>query len=554
MIEQKKYDVAIVGGGLSGLCLALQLKKSVPQSQILVVERSTFPQPEAAHKIGESSVESASHYLENILELGDLLERELRKFGLRFFMSNEDNKDITRRTECGPSHYLSFPSYQIDRGQFENGLADRVRELGIALIDGSEVESISLNSDLHSVGITCGDEHAVVTCRWVVDASGRRSLLKKKLALEHTNRHAVNAAWFRVDHVINPDDWADDPKWSHRLHESRHLSTNHFMGDGYWVWLIPLAKGRTSVGIVTDGKTHPFHKISNFSNAMAWLDEFEPQLKSVVDQHLKERMDFGALKNYSHDVKQVYSNERWCLTGDAGAFIDPLYSPGSDFIGISNSFVTDLITRDLGKENIDERVELYDQSFRSLSRTYLATYHRQYTLMGHPRIMITKIIWDFLMYWGGIALIFRSGRLTDPDFMKSANSSLQSFAYLNISTQSFFRKWAKLSTTSDCPPDLFVDYANQPFLTELNQKLTLEHDDQSLLQQLESNLILAKGLRAEIEAEAFFQTPEIGKGQSAPTTSYLEDVFHSMSGDQEPRRSTLSPEPSSSEELSSRGV
>ena len=51
--------------------------------------------------------------------LGD----ELRKFGLRFFMSHDGNRDIASRLECGPSHFLYVPSYQIDRGRFENGLA-----------------------------------------------------------------------------------------------------------------------------------------------------------------------------------------------------------------------------------------------------------------------------------------------------------------------------------------------------------------------------------------------------------------------------------------------
>ena len=112
-------------------------------------------------------------------------------------------------------------------------------------------------------------------------------------------------------------------------------------------------------------------------------------------------MDFHALKNYSHDVKQTFSAERWCLTGDAGVFVDPLYSPGSDFIGIANGFVSDLIDRDLRGESIDDLAEIYDQSYRSLGRTFLVTYHRQYPLMGKPRVMTVKVVWDFVMYWGG---------------------------------------------------------------------------------------------------------------------------------------------------------
>src|SRR6478752_2757229 len=63
------YDVAILGGGLAGLTLALQIKKSRPATRILVIDKQTHPVPEAAHKVGESTVEIAAHYLRDILGL-----------------------------------------------------------------------------------------------------------------------------------------------------------------------------------------------------------------------------------------------------------------------------------------------------------------------------------------------------------------------------------------------------------------------------------------------------------------------------------------------------
>lgn len=538
---RKEYDVVIAGGGLAGLCLALQIKKTVPEATVVVAERSTLPNPEAAHKVGESSVEAASHYFQSVLGLDELLSKELRKFGLRFFMTDGDNTDITTRTECGPSHYLYFPSYQIDRGHFENALAARAHEAGIDFIDNCQVESFSLSPKNHSVSLSQSGEKIQIECRWIVDATGRMSLLKKKLSLDQPNRHQVNAAWFRIDHALDPDDWSSNTLWKQRLQESRRMSTNHFMGEGYWVWLIPLVNNRTSVGIVADGKTHPFNEISTFPKAFSWLQKFEPQLASVLSEHLKDRMDFSALKNYSHGVKQMYSHERWCLTGDAGAFVDPLYSPGSDFIGIANGFSCDLIARDLRGEPIDEIAKNYDQSFRSLIRTFLATYQRQYSLMGHPRIMVTKIMWDFVMYWGGIALLFRANKLCDIEFMSKANPLLQAFAYTNIGMQSFFRKWARSSQELNCPPNSFIDYADQKFLAELNRQLTLEHDDESLLAQLNQNLELARNLKREIIAEASRQAPRLNKNESRPTTHHLQSIFRLM--DTQP--STLATRPPS---------
>jgi len=540
------YDVVIAGGGLSGLCLALQLKQRTSSIDILVLEKLNLPNPEAAHKVGESSVEAASYYFEDVLKVGDLLAEELPKFGLRFFMSSGDNSDIESRVECGPSHYLYFPSYQIDRGRFENGLANRAREAGVEIVDGCRVGNFRLGEDSHLVSLKTSGESKDVACRWLVDATGRASLLKKKLDLDHPNRHNVNAAWFRIDHAIDPDEWSSDLEWRGRLKESRRLSTNHFMGPGYWVWLIPLAKDRTSVGIVVDEGFYPFEEISSFPKALKWLDTHEPQCASVIKDHIDHRMDFRALKDYSHDVSQVYSADRWCLIGDAGNFVDPLYSPGSDFIGISNGFVSDLIGRDLAGEPIRTAIEVYDQSFRSLSRTYLATYHRQYSLMGYPLIMITKIVWDFAMYWGGIALLFCSNKFCDREFMERVNPLLQEFAFMNLGMQALFRKWAQSSEGTNHQVGSFVDYSEIEFLAELNRRLTLEYEDEALIAQLSQNLVLANELKLEITSEASRSSNLFFVDDVRPATGHLKAMFETLRGRTSPVESDLESKPEDS--------
>ena len=79
-----KYDVAIVGGGLAGLSLAIQLVQRVPTLSVVVVESNPHPVPAAAHKVGESLVELASYYFAEVLGLKKHLDdQQLPKLGLR---------------------------------------------------------------------------------------------------------------------------------------------------------------------------------------------------------------------------------------------------------------------------------------------------------------------------------------------------------------------------------------------------------------------------------------------------------------------------------------
>lgn len=140
-----KYDVIILGGGLAGLTLAIQLRQRFDTMTILVIEHRKHPVPEAAHKVGESSVEIGAHYFDTVLGLKDHLDKhQLRKFGLRYFIYSQVREDIEGVTEMGASRFLPTPSYQLDRGIFENYLTEHGRELGITILDGAVVRQIDL--------------------------------------------------------------------------------------------------------------------------------------------------------------------------------------------------------------------------------------------------------------------------------------------------------------------------------------------------------------------------------------------------------------------------
>ena len=144
---EMQHDVVILGGGLAGLTLSIQLRQKFPSLDILVLERRRHPVPEAAHKVGESSVEIGAHYFDTVLGLKEhLTQHQLKKFGLRYFFFPEVRTDIENVAELGGSRYLPTPSYQLDRGIFENYLSEYARELGVHFVDGAVVRGIDLGA------------------------------------------------------------------------------------------------------------------------------------------------------------------------------------------------------------------------------------------------------------------------------------------------------------------------------------------------------------------------------------------------------------------------
>src|SRR6185312_14250438 len=146
-------DVLILGGGLAGLTLALQLRARFPALSIRVLERRVERPRAAAHKVGESTVEIGADYFSDVLGLRDHLDKQqIRKFGFRFFFS-EGREDLDGATELGVSRVLDTPTWQLDRGVFENFLIDEVRARGIVFDAGCVVRALDVGSDgaLHAV-------------------------------------------------------------------------------------------------------------------------------------------------------------------------------------------------------------------------------------------------------------------------------------------------------------------------------------------------------------------------------------------------------------------
>ena len=447
MSDQREFDVVICGGGLAGLTLARHLKLDQPELSVAVIDRLTRPLPEAAFKVGESSIELGTYYFGQVLKLDRYFRtKHLPKFGLRFFLG-KSHEPLTQRPEAGQTMFPPVPSYQIDRGRLETDLREFVAEMGVILFEGCSVDDIELAEGDTAHIIRCrrkdDSESFTLTGHWVVDALGRRRLLQTKLGLKREHEHRASAAWWRYTGRIDVDVMGtqDGSKFPHQLIEDRYFSTNHMMDRGYWVWFIPLGSGNTSVGIVTDDDIHPQNTYGkSYEQALEWLQKNEPKVWEFV-RNLPP-MDFLSLKRYSYASAQVFSHTRWSCVGEAGFFLDPLYSYGSDFIAVTNTLTVEMIRRERAGSLTEKMVADYNRLvLDNLYKICLGFYEGMYKIFGHPQIFTPKLTWDTAIYWSWMYQLYVQGMLLNPT--EDVFALGERFRQLNTRVEKLLADWSE---------------------------------------------------------------------------------------------------------------
>lgn len=431
------YDAVVIGGALAGAACATLLLRRLPEARVLVVERSE----RFERKVGEATVEVSGAFLHRDLGLYDHLSRHhLPKHGLRYWMHADADDTLETMTEIGPSTLPDLPSFQLDRPTLDRHLLETAAAAGAEVLRPAKVQSVDLGWPESRIELATPDGRRTVRSRWVLDASGRQAFLARRLGLQELFEDAQQTAsmWarWRGVHDLDTIEVGEGRRRRRlpRIAASRRLATNHFCGRGWWCWVIPLAGGATSIGLVYDKSLYepPAAPGVERDTLRARYEHFVrtmPGLRELVAEATIERLDdrgsvddFMALAQLPYTTRR-YAARGWALLGDAASFIDPFYSPGLDHAAMSVHATVDLVARHLGGEldgsRLDAELTRHDQAFRrSIHRWHDAIYHGKYELLGDADCVHCAFMVDTALYYLGVVtpVYTEAEAMTNPPF------------------------------------------------------------------------------------------------------------------------------------------
>jgi flavin-dependent dehydrogenase len=453
MRTAEHYDVVIIGAGLAGLSLARHLLLHSDKKILLVDRRSEIPPKK--QKVGESTVQVSAYYYAKVLDLEEhLLTEHFLKYNLRYYWKTpgQPNDCFEQYSQAYILKLSNICCYQLDRNKFEGEMLRLNRENPRFTFYAPAAEmSAALSDDgPHSLSLKVGGERLRLTADWVVDTSGRGKFLARRMGLDKENpiRHGATFLW--VDGLVNIDKLTRLSPKGIRLKRDRAatghtpfwLATNHFMGEGFWFWVIPL-HGKTSLGLVYDNQTFPRERVSTAEKLIEWVCEEFPLF--ARDLPRRKILDKSSFKDFSYDCAQTISRARWALSGEAGRFTDPLYSPGSDLISLHNTLIADaILTADAGE--LAAKCWLYEQVMEVFYQGTVPAYAVTYDALGDQEAFVLKYTWELSLYFAFYVFPFINDLFTDRLFLFSYLGKFSRLGPINRNLQAFisaYYRWKK---------------------------------------------------------------------------------------------------------------
>lgn len=333
----EQTEVVITGAGPSGAIAAGLLRKS--GHQVLVLERETFPR----FSIGESLLPQTMTYIEEAGMLKDVVEAGFQFKNGASFSCRDQHTEFDFRDKFTDGWGTT---YQVQRARFDQVLANAAQRMGAEVRYRHEVTAVDVSGPpVLTVRSDTGETYQV-KAKLVLDASGFARLLPRLLQLERPSSFPVRQAYFtHVEDRIPLKGKFDRNKIRVAVHPE-HVDV--------WYWLIPFSDGRCSLGVVAEA---------------AFLDRYQgdetTKLKTLVneDPNLRELLanavwDTPArtLRGYASNVKQL-CGPGYALLGNAGEFLDPVFSSGVTIAMTSSSLAAKCAHRELKGERVDWEAE-----------------------------------------------------------------------------------------------------------------------------------------------------------------------------------------------------